>query len=854
MMFHHSTRIKRFGTIGLLLALGVTAGFAFWPETVKPTPKVETLLPANAVAYFTWSGEDAYKKSFEKTAAYDALYKSGLLAALQKMSNPMTNQMVKNDSFEGDIANFLFKVMHKMGHKGVSGTMAIASDAGQKGPATPYATLVLHEGGQELYARLEQLMRKIEADRQKGDVKKLPFQKLKIGKRTITQLKIPARQAQLPFDLEFGWWTEGKHLLFVVGHNAVSRTMATITGKQPNITTNPLWKKYRTGKKGFEISTVAWCDFGKLAKEYGDMPVDRRTPATAADFLKAFGLGNVGALVVQNGYRGVALWSEVTLEAPGKRTGLLALGSQRTIGISQLPPLPKDLVAFHARSLDLSKVPPVLIKIFEEVTKLAPPNDAKQMKRELARLIADPHYQLGIDIINSLNNVFCAYVDKAQGPFGIGAAVAIGLKDPLKLRTIINQLLAIVTKEARPDECKVVRTKKHGREIITLEIARGIFNPSFVIDDDWLVIGLLPQTVEAFLLRLDHKLPKWSVGPEHRAALADLPKRFTSITVTDPREVYRWVMGVAPIAISMAKVAMYEAGIKTSFKFNLADFPPTELVTRKLFPNVTVVTVDDAGFRMISRTSLPMNPLVAAPALCSTLVTWLVPAGYEARQAARRSSSKNNLKQLGLAIHNYHEVRNRFPNAPAPNAKLKPEKQLGWLTDHVLLHMIEAEHLARGLKTGEAWDSKHNITMARRTIPTLQNPGITNPRSGDTHYVGMAGVGVGKNHRPGIFSPYRKKRIRFRDITDGTSSTIMITEASKNYGSWAAGGSATIRGLTKKPYVNGPDGIGGPFKGGFHAAMADGSVRFVSNKVKPDVFEASVTIDGGEEITISNLP
>ena len=81
------------------------------------------------------------------------------------------------------------------------------------------------------------------------------------------------------------------------------------------------------------------------------------------------------------------------------------------------------------------------------------------------------------------------------------------------------------------------------------------------------------------------------------------------------------------------------------------------------------------------------------------------------------------------------------------------------------------------------------------------------------------------------------RKTRLRDITDGTSNTVMISEASKDYGAWSAGGTATIRSLTKKPYINGPDGIGGPFPGGCHMLMGDGSVRFVSQNIDPKTME-----------------
>jgi prepilin-type processing-associated H-X9-DG protein len=116
--------------------------------------------------------------------------------------------------------------------------------------------------------------------------------------------------------------------------------------------------------------------------------------------------------------------------------------------------------------------------------------------------------------------------------------------------------------------------------------------------------------------------------------------------------------------------------------------------------------------------------------------------------------------------------------------------------------------------------------------------------------VGIAGLGkdgplleVG-DKGAGIFGYNRG--CSFRDITDGTSNTMMVSEAIKDFGGWGVGGKSTVRALTQKPYINGPDGLGSPWHGGMHVLMADGSVRFVSENIAPEVLEALSTIAGGE--------
>jgi hypothetical protein len=221
---------------------------------------------------------------------------------------------------------------------------------------------------------------------------------------------------------------------------------------------------------------------------------------------------------------------------------------------------------------------------------------------------------------------------------------------------------------------------------------------------------------------------------------------------------------------------------------------------------------------------------------------------------------------MGLAMHNYHDVHNSFPAGTLPNEKLKPDERLSFFVE--LLPFLDQAVLYEKIDKEAGWKEKDLWPIMETRIPTMMNPGV-NLRAANsataetkdakeesnyapTHYVGLAGVGKDapllpiSSNRAGVFGYNRKTRIQ--NITDGTSNTMMISEASKDYGAWGEGGNATIRSLTKKPYINGPDGIGGPFSGGVQVLLGDGSVRFISQNIDQNTFEALTTISGGEAI------
>jgi uncharacterized membrane protein YhaH (DUF805 family)/type II secretory pathway pseudopilin PulG len=227
-----------------------------------------------------------------------------------------------------------------------------------------------------------------------------------------------------------------------------------------------------------------------------------------------------------------------------------------------------------------------------------------------------------------------------------------------------------------------------------------------------------------------------------------------------------------------------------------------------------------------------------------------MPAVQQARENARRTQSRNNLKQIGLALHKYHNVHQSFPAGTHPNEKLEADERLSWLAS--LLPHIEQSALQTNIDFDKAWNDESNEESANTRVPTYVNPGsgTSSGVPGETHYVGIAGLGKDgpmlpvTSNRAGVFAINRQTGIG--DIRDGTSNTMMTSEATGNLGRWISGGNATIRPLTERPYINGPDGIGGPFRGGVFAGFVDGSVHFIPEGVDPAVLEHVATIAGGQ--------
>jgi len=830
----------------VLVLLTCCTGVFFSHSQAQPEPQVasETLLPGSAVILATWDGNKAHQEAWEQTAAYDALHKTGLIDLLHKFFDFASLQAQAAGG--GDEVLAAKQILMHVIDNGFSVAASVAPNA----PPQPSAVFVLHDAG-KLAGSINAMVK----DAVQGE---LEFQTRDLKGRKVTSALIPDTPG-----IEIGWWVEGQHLVITGGMNAVAAAIDVAAGDAPNVTSNPLWKKYRTGKDGFTVTSLGWFNVGALRKQFGQMPLPiPPTPAapdgtTIAGLLKLIGLNDLGGCVIRSGYKGRSMWSEAVLENPGEKTGLMGLLNQKPMTIDDLPPLPFSTNGFAACSVDWSKSYTDVTELAKSVAALGPPDAAAQIDGILAQLPAMIGFDPQKELLDTLGNVACAYGDPRQGGwFGMSFGLAIQVKDAKTLNSTLNKLLQIAAAEAGPAELTIARTQKQGREIVTFQVGGGFVNPSYAVDKDWLIIGMLPQTVEAFLMRLDGNLTAWKPTASYDRAFAELPKQFTSITVSDPRKSYRALVGAAPFLLGFAQGASRQLMGGMELPITVADIPPAEAVSRPLYPNVSVCTVDEDGVRFTSRSSLPMVPLLGANSVATVpiLVALLLPAVQQAREAARRASSKNNLKQLMLAMHNYHDVYNKFPQGTVPNDQLKPEQRLSWMVS--VLPFVDQNPLYDQIDQKQGWKANDNQDAVSAVIQTFvhpSNPQVTNDMGqGTTHYVGIAGHGPNAASLPlrapgvGIFGYNRATRIR--DITDGTSNTMAISEASEPFDSWAAGGKATIRGFSRKPYVNGPDGIGGPSRGGFNAGLADGSVRFLSQNIDPTILERLAAMADGQPI------
>jgi hypothetical protein len=220
--------------------------------------------------------------------------------------------------------------------------------------------------------------------------------------------------------------------------------------------------------------------------------------------------------------------------------------------------------------------------------------------------------------------------------------------------------------------------------------------------------------------------------------------------------------------------------------------------------------------------SLVYSSLVSNAAIGAGL---LIPAVSKVELASSRAQSANNLKQLALAMHNYHDTYGAFPAAAICDKNGKP--LLSWRV--AILPFIEQDNLYKQFHLDEPWDSEHNKKLLVQ-VKTFSLPNVTKPGETDTYFRVFYSNSA-------LFD--LRKGVKISQILDGTSNTIMIAEASEGV-PWTKPDELEYD--PNKPLPK----LGKQNPETFLVAMADGSVRTISKKISEKTLRAAITRDGGE--------
>ncbi|QDT56371.1 hypothetical protein Pan44_44250 [Caulifigura coniformis] len=828
-----------------VLALAISGiAWSFAPDAASSGA---LLHPAESVVYVSFDGSVAHDAAFKKTAAYAALYESGLMGAFTKAAERL------KQSAAGNVSDKEFEQLGKMiglaNHaieRGLSMSIVVQPPAG--GPPTASATVVLNQGA-SFRALVEGQLREALANEPEFHVEEYSDGGKPAG--------IMVSREDGPMGAKFTLFEKSGHLVLNVATTSGGKSPArevsfqALGGQGKNVSSHPLYRD-PAAERDFIQNGIGWLDFKPLKAMFGGMPLPpTRSGAQISvdELLSILGVDTLESVVSRSGFRDRATWTETRVIAPGPRKGLMGLIDQPTFTISDLPPLPKQPFTILASSVDAGAAYDRLVGVFKAMSEKVDPNAIGQFDQGLAQVEAQIGFSIRNDLLGPLKGVMAFAADGGGSQSLDSLQFSLQVSDAERFRATLQKIFDLAA-QASQGQVTFETVTKYGREMSVMRIRQApIVVPTICVDRKFAHVGLLPQAVEMALLRTDGKLPGWKPDGDTAEALKLMPEKMTSFSYSDAPMMYGRLIGQAPLLLGLIQTATAQAAPQFEFPLKAEDLPPAELVSASLFPNIAVGTVDADGAKNYTRNSLPGSEMLLSTAGIGVGAALVLPAVQQAREAARRTQSKNNLKQILLALHNYYDTHNALPPGAVPVAGLKPEERLSWQV--MMLPYLEQAALYNQLDVKAGWNQGANEAVVATEVEVFLHPSVPRGAPGGTNYVGIAGLGVegptldAKNPKAGIFA-YDKPRT-FREVTDGLSNTAMVAETNRP-APWAQGGPGTIRPLTTEPYINGPDGIGGVSVGGANIGMGDGSVRFVSDKIDPRVMEAISTIAGGEPV------
>jgi len=837
---------RRGGVAGLLgLALAATAGAqpaAPAPKVAAPPPvSLARYVPREGLAvYLEFQGLDRHAAAWKQTAAAKLLGETGLGAMLTDLAAQAIDQALARGPGPVIATAEVAALADHLVRRGF-----VVGYCGKLNPPDPRAAVLVVRDG----ARNPTLAKLIPRLGFLTEPAARPVEK-RGGRKVLVNEPMGVQ-----------WWTEGADTVIALSRpDGGDPVLDALDGKVPSAADHPARAGMDGAEGGFRPIGLFHLDVTAL-------------PAMPAEAVK-LGLDGIKAVDYRWGVQGETLVSVLGIAAPRPRRGVLALLDQPALDPRLLPPVPAGVATYTLISLD----PVAALDQIVALSKASDPADAPKIDAAAEKFRDRTGLRLREDLLARVGPRMAFYSSPIPVAGGGGmlalwfhpprATLVAEVKDPAALNKSLDRLAAAGNRElkalgsafpgpppatARPGADAAEFRKLRGGAGYVLAVPPGVFptpatlRPTVALGRTHLAIATAPGLATAAL------------AAEGRPADAEadrLPPGTIFFSRNDPREGLPELLANLPAFVQVAGAmrtanpgapltpggprpgagAAGAAGSGFRIRIDPDAIPDVEAMRRFLFPGTVALAVDEGGARLTTREAFPyVNVNITAGGTTTpVLVALLLPAVQAAREAARRAQCTNNLKQIGLALHNYQSTHGRFPPAASVGKDGKP--LLSWRV--ALLPFLEQQALYERFHLDEPWDSPHNKELLKLLPSTYACPSRPDVKPGTTAttttYRAITGKGAAFEGAEGR---------KLADFTDGLSNTLMVVE-SRDAVPWTAPDDLTFDPAPDAPLPE----VGSAHPGGFNALFGDGSTRFIKASLNPATLRALMTRAGGEVV------
>jgi hypothetical protein len=563
------------------------------------------------------------------------------------------------------------------------------------------------------------------------------------------------------------------------------------------------------------VSTVGYLNVKAVAK----IVIPMAGPQ-ANVMMDALGISNVNNVASVAGLDQNNYVSKILVSIDGEPQGLMQFATIKPLSANDLGAIPPEATLAVAAKIN----PAGVFDAYMATVNQTDPNMAADISRRFNNIENQYGFKIRDEILQSLGDNVVLY--NSAGQMGASNALLIvQVKDPQlasQWHAKVVQMYEEFSKNMAsqgPMAPKLGKTSFAGKDIYSL----GPPNPmmptpklTWCLTDKELVFGVSAENIQAYLARPE--------GQKSLAQSPDVAKLFnsdggaTALVYANTQQIFNTMYTMLPIVVGVLK----QQGIN----LDLSLLPPQNVISGHLTPLVASVRRTKSGIEFTERSPVPGLGITQSAPIVAAL---LMPSLQASRGAAQRAKSINNMKQIMLAMHVYHDANKKFP--PAFKADKDGKPLLSWRV--LILPFLEENDLYSQFHLDEPWDSDHNKKLIAK-MPAVYKSPQSRAGEGKTNYLTIRGENT-------VFPG--KDGIRIADITDGTAFTIALVEAFDDKAViWTKPDDFEID-------SNNPlKGLIGLYPSIFLAGFSDGSVRSLPVSIDPEELKGLFSRNGGEAV------